>query len=175
MICTPGLQLIKHYESLHDGDKTRIGLQPKMDPIGIWTAGYGHALSDPETGQFLKGEANRAKALALTGDMTEAQAEALLTADLARFESIVSTHCTRISPPQFAACVSLCYNIGAGNFASSSVVRFIKAMKYAEAADAFLLWNKASVNGKRVELPGLTARRKSERHLLLTGEFKKFN
>lgn len=35
---TPQLeQLIKHYESLHDGDLSAIGLQPKMDCLGIWT------------------------------------------------------------------------------------------------------------------------------------------
>jgi lysozyme len=32
-----GIQLIQEFESLHDGDLTMIGLQPKMDPVGIWT------------------------------------------------------------------------------------------------------------------------------------------
>jgi lysozyme len=41
-----GIQLIQEFESLHDGDLTMIGLQPKMDPIGIWTEGYGHAMRD---------------------------------------------------------------------------------------------------------------------------------
>lgn len=39
-----GIILIKHYESLHDGDLSRIGLQPKMCPAGYWTEGYGHAI-----------------------------------------------------------------------------------------------------------------------------------
>lgn len=175
MITENGIKLIKHYESLHDGDKTKIGLQPKMDPLGIWTVGYGHALSDPATGKFLKGEIDKEKAYSQFPHLTEATAVALLADDLVRFESIVSTHCTRLSAPQFAACVSLCYNIGAGNFASSSVVRFIRLAKYTEAAEAFLLWNKGTLNGTRVVLPGLVARRKSERHLFLTGEFKAFN
>lgn len=29
------IKLISHYESLHDGDLKMIGLQPKMDPVGI--------------------------------------------------------------------------------------------------------------------------------------------
>jgi len=33
------IKLIVRYESLHDGDLKQIGLQPKMDPIGIWTEG----------------------------------------------------------------------------------------------------------------------------------------
>ena len=32
-----GINLIKYFESLHDGDLTEIGLQPKMCPAGIWT------------------------------------------------------------------------------------------------------------------------------------------
>ena len=35
-----GIVLVKHFESLHDGDLTMIGLQPKLCPAGIWKAGY---------------------------------------------------------------------------------------------------------------------------------------
>jgi lysozyme len=38
-ISEKGLDLIKHFESLHDGDLTIVGLQPKMCPAGIWTEG----------------------------------------------------------------------------------------------------------------------------------------
>ena len=48
-----GIKLIKDFESLHDGDLTLIGLQPKMDPIGIWTEGYGRAMRDKK-GNFIK-------------------------------------------------------------------------------------------------------------------------
>ena len=51
-----GINLIKHFESLHDGDLKQIGLQPKMDPIGIWTEGYGRAMRD-DKGNFIKGSA----------------------------------------------------------------------------------------------------------------------
>ena len=33
------VKLVSHYEGLHDGDLSKVGLQPKMDPIGIWTEG----------------------------------------------------------------------------------------------------------------------------------------
>lgn len=52
----------KHFESLHDGDLTIIGLQPKMCPAGIWTEGYGNAIVDPLTGKFLKGSENKGRA-----------------------------------------------------------------------------------------------------------------
>lgn len=30
-----GIEFIKHIERAHDGNLTKAGLQPKMDPIGI--------------------------------------------------------------------------------------------------------------------------------------------
>ena len=49
-----GIDLIKHFESLHDGDLTQIGPQQKMDVKGIWTAGWGHAIINK--GGFVMGE-----------------------------------------------------------------------------------------------------------------------
>ena len=48
------IKLISKYEGLHDGDLKEIGLQPKMDPVGIWTEGWGHAIIDSK-GNFVKG------------------------------------------------------------------------------------------------------------------------
>lgn len=35
---------IKIFESLHDGNLSQIGLQPKPDPVGYWTEGWGHLM-----------------------------------------------------------------------------------------------------------------------------------
>ena len=35
-----GMNLIKKYEGLHDGDLKAIGLQPKMCPANVWTEGW---------------------------------------------------------------------------------------------------------------------------------------
>ena len=58
MISSKAIELIKHYESLHDGDLHKIGLQPKMDPVGIWTEGWGRAMVG-KNGKFIKGADNR--------------------------------------------------------------------------------------------------------------------
>ena len=58
-----GINLIKEFESLHDGDLSKIGIQPKMDPIGIWTEGYGKAMRGDD-GCFLKGKKDKDKAYA---------------------------------------------------------------------------------------------------------------
>jgi len=44
IVSDEGLRFIAEFESLHDGDLTKIGIQPKTDCSGIWTVGYGHAL-----------------------------------------------------------------------------------------------------------------------------------
>lgn len=175
MIPQTAIDLIKHYESLHDGDLREIGLQPKLCPAGVWTVGYGRALTDPDTGAFLR-EADKEKAYTLYPLITETQAEEFLAEDLERFELTVRK-LTRyhLSDVQVGACTSLCYNIGIGNFSKSSVARFASIGKIDLAADAFLLWNQSTVNGVRKVLPGLVARRRSEQHLFLTGRLKFFN
>jgi hypothetical protein len=59
--------------------------------------------------------------------------------------------------------VSLCFNIGPGAFAGSTLVKRFNAGDEPGAADAFLMWRKA---GGKV-LPGLEARRAAERKLFL--------
>ena len=56
------LDMIKKFESLHDGDLRQIGLQPKMSPSGFWTEGYGILVRD-EAGNRLAGASNKMKAL----------------------------------------------------------------------------------------------------------------
>lgn len=71
---------------------------------------------------------------------------------------------------QLAAMVSLAYNIGAGGFAKSTVLRQHNAGKAQAAARAFALWNKArNANTGQLEVvPGLTARRAREAALYLS-------
>lgn len=68
---------------------------------------------------------------------------------------------------QFNAMVSLAFNIGLGGFRTSSVLRAHKAGNTSAAANAFSLWNKATVDGRLVEVPGLTRRRAAEAALYL--------
>jgi GH24 family phage-related lysozyme (muramidase) len=99
-----------------------------------------------------------------------AQATRLLQADLFKFraatETLLGNHSA--TDNEFAAMVSLCYNVGADNFRTSSVLREHCAGRRINAADAFRLWNKARVNGVLTVLAGLTSRREAERSLYLT-------
>jgi lysozyme len=78
------------------------------------------------------------------------QATALQREDLEATELFVDsvTSSARTSDNQFAAMVSLCFNIGSGNFRSSSVLKDHRAQDAAAAANAFLLWDKAHADGR---------------------------
>jgi lysozyme len=81
----------------------------------------------------------------------------------------MSTHLTRMPAlHQAAAMLSLTYNIGTGAFIGSTVLKQFNAGKFQAAADAFLLWDKAMVDGKLVVVPGLLARRQEESEIFLT-------
>lgn len=166
--------IVKHFESLHDGDLKKIGLQPKMCPAGIWTIGYGHALRDPITKKFLKGSADKQRAYKLAPALTLAQAEALLSSDLDLFAQRILPGLKKpLLQAQFDALVSISYNIGHTAFLNSTLLRTINANTLSPDIERhFLSWRFATVNGKKEVLRGLELRRKSEYHLYLTGEVK---
>lgn len=96
--------------------------------------------------------------------ITQQQADDYLVQSLVKYEAAVMKALTRSpSQPQFDAMTSLCYNIGPGSFAKSSVVKKFNKGDIPGAADAFLLWNKAG--GKVMQ--GLVNRREAERAMFL--------
>lgn len=139
-----GIELIKEFEGCR--------LETYKDAVGVPTIGYGHtSMAGPP--------------LVLPGMViTQQQADDILITDLAKYEMAVSKAIKRQpTPNQFAAMVSLCYNIGPNNFRKSTVCRAFNDGDIIRAAGAFLRWNKA---GGRV-LAGLTRRREAERELFL--------
>ena len=137
-----GLNLIKEFEGYRS--------EAYQDVVGIWTIGYGH-IRGVRPGMTI----------------TEEQAAQFLRQDLAHAEASVD-HMTSPAPTtnnQFAAMVSLCFNIGSGNFKTSSVLRLHRERDYTSAADAFLRWDKAHVNGQLEEVAGLLRRRQAEKAL----------
>lgn len=138
-----GLDLIKRNEG--------VKFIAYRDIAGIWTNGVGHTPSH-------RGEV-----------LTMAQVDALLQQDLAHTCRGVdgATHDVPTSANQFSAMVCLAFNIGIGAFRGSTVLQLHRAEDYAGAADAFLRWNKAHVNGALTVVKGLTRRREEERALYL--------
>lgn len=79
--------------------------------------------------------------------------------DVQKFEGAVK-QCVKVPLHQheYDAYLSLSYNIGAGAFCRSTLVRLLNAERYDEACKQILLWDKA---GGRV-IHGLTVRRQAE-------------
>lgn len=143
-----GVDLIREFEGLR--------LTVYLDPVGLPTVGYGHLVRPADN---LK-----------VGDViTLERAVELLRSDLSNAEKAVTEMTgVELTDNQFAALVSLVYNIGSGNYAKSSVLRHLNAGQYKLAAQAFLMWIRAG-RPLRV-LPGLVRRRKAERTLFLESE-----
>lgn len=137
-----GLVLIKKYEGLK--------LKAYKCPAGIWTVGYGSTGPD-----IIKGM-----------EITEEEAEQRLKSYLTPLENKINKLNLSINQNQFDSIVSLCYNIGFGNFLISTLLKKIKINPSDKTIrNEFMKWNKAKVKGVLKELPGLTKRRTEEANL----------
>lgn len=112
---------------------TREGVRLKAykDSVGVWTIGIGHtsAAGDPKVTPTLR--------------ITAEECDEIFTRDLVKYEKAVNDAVKiLVTQTEFDAMVSLCFNIGPGGFAKSSVVRRLNAGDRKGAAKAFLMWNK---------------------------------
>lgn len=133
-----GINLIKQFEGC------RLQAYKPVPTEKYYTIGYGHYGPDVAPGQII----------------TQAQAEAFLLYDLARFEKAVNNTGIKLNQNQFDALVSFTYNCGEGN-----LHKLIAGRTLPQIADTLLSYNKG---GGKV-LKGLTRRREAERTLFLTG------
>ncbi len=157
-----GIELIKHFESLHDGDLHLIGLQPKMCPAGYWTEGWGRLVLD-ERGNRISGIANKEKAYRFSKIKTESQAEIALLEDVAIRESMVLSLRLPVNQNQFDALVSFVYNVGFDRLKGSTLLRIARVnVNDISIGAEFAKYNKGRVDGRLVILPGLVRRRAAE-------------
>lgn len=139
-----GERLIKSFEGLE--------LEAYPDP-GTggkpWTIGYGATL-DMNGKPFKKGDR-----------ITIGQAERLFDKDTDRFEAAVEKLAPVATDNQFAALVSLAFNVGDANLAKSTLLKLHNAGDYEGAAEQFGRWIYA--NGRPMK--GLVRRRAEEASL----------
>ena len=137
-----GIALIKEFEGLR--------LKAYKCPGGVWTIGYGHTV----------GVKPRMV-------ISEAQAEEYLKADLIAFERYLNGLGLALNQNQFDALVSFIYNVGTGNFSSSTLLRKVRVNPQDNSImDEFLRW----VYSKGRVLPGLQRRRLAEMKLYFSND-----
>lgn len=113
-----GINLIKKYEGCR--------LDAYLCPSNVWTIGYGHTGSDVCKGRKI----------------TQAEADKLLKNDLLVHSNNVNKLVkVKLNQNQFDALVSLEFNIGYGNFCSSTILKLINQGKFKEAGNRFLFEN----------------------------------
>jgi len=136
-INSAGMALIEHFEGCR--------LDAYQDQGGVWTIGYGHTHS------------------VCDGDsITQDQAEAFLVQDLTNAEQQVDDAIkSNVNDNQFAALVSLAFNIGIGNLGRSTLLADVNNGAFGSAAQEFVKWS--HING--IANAGLLKRRLAEKAL----------
>ena len=135
------IELIKSHEG--------FSAEPYLCPGNVWTIGYGH--TDGVN--------------AYTQPVTEAYGEELLREDIGKAEATVHEHVrVPLTDEQYGALVSFVFNVGAGNFRRSTLLKKLNAADYNGAADELLRW----IYGGGRKLRGLEKRRKAEREMFLS-------
>lgn len=140
-----GRNLIQRFEGFRS--------EAYLCPAGVWTIGYGHTAG------------------VKPGDTcTPDEADEFLKQDLRTAENTVNAqYLDHLNQCQFDALVSFVYNVGSGNFTSSTLLKKLKkdtsATRELEAE-----WKKWKYANK-VELKGLVRRRAAEWSLYKNGFF----
>lgn len=172
-VCDEAVSIIKHYESLHDGDLKKVGLQPKLCPADIWTEGYGHAMINPLTRKPLKGKDNKELAYSLSKIKNEEDAIKFLKQDLDDFSIALSKWLNKndliMNDYQFGALICLIFNIGFDTFENSAVLTTLIKNKMTSAIP--LQMRKFRLSKGKV-LNGLICRRESEAVLFSKGKLE---
>jgi len=175
-IAPSGLDIIKTYEQLR--------LSPYLCPSNKLTVGWGHVLVPGwDAGLFgipvdtlkrIISECQRAHRVTKEAQnlrISQARAADLLDRDANQTELFLrSVTPVKLNQHQFDALASFVFNIGQGDYAESTLRKKLHAGDFDGAAAEFARWKYGTVNGKKIVLDGLVARRAAERALFLTPE-----
>jgi len=139
-----GLDFIKEHEGCI--------LKVYKDVAGLDTIGIGHLIKPGE--KFTT--------------ITTQEALDLLARDIVQFEVALNRAIkVPLNQNQFDALVSWGFNLGAGVYATASLMKDLNSGNYAVVPIKLLEWCKARVNGKLVTVQGLLNRRKAEAALFI--------
>jgi lysozyme len=155
-----GIDLIKSFEGIADGNPKTVNLDPYIDAVGIYTIGFGHAIKYGNG--FLTTKIPNAGMIAhdlYPNGITLDEANELLRVDI-KIHSIPVENLVKVpvTDNQFAALVSFAFNLGVNSLRNSTLLKKINKGDYSGASQEFGKWSKAG--GKT--LKGLVRRRAAE-------------
>lgn len=140
-LATSGVFIAKH-------EGLVLGTYP--DPVGIITSCYGHTAPELKLGQ----------------KFSEDECLEQLAKDLSKHNKEMTKYIkVPLTPEEHAAYLSFTYNVGVGNFKSSTLLKLLNKDQRVEACGQLTRW--VFAKGKR--LRGLVNRREEERKLCLSG------
>jgi lysozyme len=147
-------ELIKRFEA----DDINKYLRAYIDPVGIPTIGYGSTYNyDAKRKVRLGDSITQEKAVEWLRKETKSI--------VPKIKALVKVP---INQNQLDSLTSFVYNVGIGAFQSSTLLRLLNSgAPKEEVAAQFDRWNKGTVRGEKVVLPGLVRRRKEEKALFL--------
>jgi len=144
-ISDDGVKLVQKFEGLHRVQPDGM-VNAYRCPAGKWTCGWGAT----------KGVRSGTK-------WTKEYCEMRLIEDLAEHSKAVKKYVqVPLSQGQFDALTSFVFNLGEGNFRSSTLLKKLNKGLYDDVPEQIMRWNKARVDGKLTPLKGLTRRRAAE-------------
>jgi lysozyme len=159
-----GINLIKSFEGILDGNPATVNLDPYLCPAGYWTIGWGHVVRD-RLGNMIHGKKKELIARHwVPGGISMDQAEKLLQMDLYDYEQfVIKLVKVPLNENQFSALVSFCFNLGPGNLEKSTLLKKLNKKNYEGAAEEFKVW----INANGRPMAGLERRRIAEKELFL--------
>lgn len=135
-----GINLIKQFEGCR--------LAAYKCPSGVLTIGWGHT-----------------KGVKIGDTCTQEQADKWLADEVQIFENAVKNLVNvPLNENQLGALTSFVYNVGIGNFSTSTLRKKLNAKDYTGAANEFERW---VYGANKRKLEGLVRRRKAEKELFL--------
>lgn len=162
------INFIKSYETLHDGDLTKIGLQPKLCPAGYWTEGYGHLMIINGKQATPKHFPSLESVIKHSTIHNELEAEEVLIKDIEEREIEVNKRLkVDVTQNEFDALVSHYFNCGY----SETLYRLINT----NACDSEVnnWFTTKYIRGGGVVLKGLQYRRFDECAMFFKGDYKR--
>ena len=144
-ISAQGINLVKKFEGLHRVQPDGM-VSSYRCPANRYTCGFGAT----------RGVRSGTK-------WTKEYCEQRLIEDLNEHGKAVKRHVNvPLSQYQYDALTSFVFNLGAGAFKSSTLLKKLNQGLYDEVPEQLMRWNKARVDGKLTPLNGLTRRRAAE-------------